>query len=153
MLALADELDDERLADLLEELPEEEQLEIINDLDDERAAEVLDLMGPDDAADLMANLSPERAEMLLSLMDDEEADDIRQLLTYEPYTAGGMMTPEAIICAADTTIAQAMALVRRKEVEPVLAAQVFVTLTTLRSPHRTLFGRSALPKAFEIPAP
>jgi len=98
MLALADELDDERLADLLEELPEEEQLEIINDLDDQRAAEVLDLMGPDDAADLMANLTPERTETLLDLMDDEEAEDIRQLLQYEPYTAGGMMTPEPIIC-------------------------------------------------------
>ena len=151
MLALADELDDERLADLLEELPEEEQLEIINDLDDERAAEVLDLMGPDDAADLMANLSPERAEMLLSLMDDEEADDIRQLLTYEPYTAGGMMTPEAIICAADTTIAQAMALIRRKEVEPVLAAQVFVTLPPYEAPTGRYLGVVHFQKLLRYP--
>ena len=151
MLALADELDDERLADLLEELPEEEQLEIINDLDDERAAEVLDLMGPDDAADLMANLSTERAEMLLGLMDDEEADDIRQLLTYEPYTAGGMMTPEAIICAADTTIAQAMALVRRKEVEPVLAAQVFVTLPPYEAPTGRYLGVVHFQKLLRYP--
>ena len=151
MLALADELDDERLADLLEELPEEEQLEIINDLDDARAAEVLDLMGPDDAADLMANLSPERAETLLGLMDDEEADDIRQLLQYEPYTAGGMMTPEAIICAADTTIAQAMALVRRKEVEPVLAAQVFVTLPPYEAPTGRYLGVVHFQKLLRYP--
>jgi CBS domain-containing protein/sporulation protein YlmC with PRC-barrel domain len=151
MLALADELDDERLADLLEELPEEEQLEIINDLDDARAAEVLDLMGPDDAADLMANLSPERAETLLGLMDDEEADDIRQLLQYEPYTAGGLMTPEAIICAADTTIAQAMALVRRKEVEPVLAAQVFVTLPPYEAPTGRYLGVVHFQKLLRYP--
>jgi len=151
MLALADELDDERLADLLEELPEEEQLEIINDLDDQRAAEVLDLMGPDDAADLMANLTPERTETLLDLMDDEEAEDIRQLLQYEPYTAGGMMTPEPIICAADTTVAEAMALVRRKEVEPVLAAQVFVTLPPYEAPTGRYLGVVHFQKLLRYP--
>lgn len=151
MLALAEELDDERLADLLEELPEEEQLEILNDLDDNRAAEVLDLMGPDDAADLMANLSAERTETLLDLMDQEEAADIRQLLKYEPYTAGGMMTPEPIVCAADTTVAEAMALIRRKEVEPVLAAQVFVTLPPYEPPTGRYLGVVHFQKLLRYP--
>jgi CBS domain-containing protein len=151
MLALAEELDDERLADLLEELPEDEQLEIINDLEDQRAAEVLDLMGPDDAADLMANLTSERAEALLELMDDEEAEDIRQLLKYEPYTAGGLMTPEPIICAADTTVAEALALIRRREVEPVLAAQVFVTMPPYETPAGRYLGVVHFQKLLRYP--
>ena len=151
MLALADELDDERLADLLEELPEEEQLEIFNELDDDRAAEILDLMGPDDAADLMANLTAERTETLLDLMDQEEAEDIRALLQYEPYTAGGMMTPEPIICSADTTVAEAMALIRRKEVEPVLAAQVFVTLPPYEPPTGRYLGVVHFQKLLRYP--
>lgn len=151
MIALAEGLDDERLADLLEELPEEEQLEIMNELDDDRAAEVLDLMGPDDAADLMANLSAERTETLLDLMDQEEADDIRLLLKYEPYTAGGMMTPEPIICAADTTVAEAMALIRRKEVESVLAAQVFVTLPPYETPAGKYLGVVHFQKLLRYP--
>jgi CBS domain-containing protein/sporulation protein YlmC with PRC-barrel domain len=151
MIALAEGLDDERLADLLEELPEEEQLEIMNELDDDRAAEVLDLMGPDDAADLMANLSAERTEILLDLMDQEEADDIRLLLKYEPYTAGGMMTPEPIICAADTTVAEAMALIRRKEVESVLAAQVFVTLPPYETPAGKYLGVVHFQKLLRYP--
>lgn len=151
MLAIAENLDDERLADLLEELPEEEQLEIINDLEDERAAEVLDLMGPDDAADLMANLPADRAEALLDLMDEEEAEDIRALLQYEPYTAGGMMTPEPIVCAADTTVAEALALIRRKEVEPVLAAQVFVTLPPYETPTGKYLGVVYFQKMLRYP--
>ena len=151
MLALAENLDDERLADLLEELPEEEQLEIINDLGDQRAAEVLDLMGPDDAADLMANLPNDRAETLLGLMDQGEAEDIRALLQYEPYTAGGMMTPEPIVCAADTTVAEAMALIRRKEVEPVLAAQVFVTLPPYEPPTGKYLGVVYFQKMLRYP--
>jgi len=137
MIEVAEELDDERLADVLEELPEDEQIEIIQELDDERAAEVLDLMEPDDAADLMANLPEARTEALLELMDEEEAEDIRTLMQYGEFTAGGLMTPEPIICAADATVAEAMALIRRQEVAPALAASVFVTLP----PYEVATGR------------
>ena len=137
MIEVAEELDDERLADVLEELPEEEQIEIVQDLDDERAAEVLDLMQPDDAADLMQNLPEDRAEAILDLMDEEEADDIRRLMSFGEFTAGGLMTTEPVICAADATVAEAMALIRRKEVAPALAASIFVTLP----PHETTTGR------------
>jgi CBS domain-containing protein len=137
MIEVAEELDDERLADVLEELPEDEQIDIIAELDDERAAEVLDLMEPDDAADLMANLPVERTEAILDLMDEEEADDIRMLMQFDEFTAGGLMTTEPIICAADATVAEAMALIRRKDVAPVLAASVFVTLP----PYEVATGR------------
>ena len=137
MIEVAEELDDERLADVLEELPEDEQIDIITELDDERAAEVLDLMEPDDAADLMANLPEERSEAILDLMDEEEAEDIRMLMQFDEFTAGGLMTTEPIICAADATVAEAMALIRKKEVSPVLAASVFVTLP----PYETATGR------------
>lgn len=137
MVEVAEELDDERLADVLEELPEIEQIEIMQELDNERAAEVLDLMEPDDAADLMSNLPEERTEAILGLMDVEEADDLRMLMQYDEYTAGGLMTTEPIICAADTTVAEALALIRRKNVSPVLAASVFVTLP----PYETATGR------------
>ncbi len=137
MIEVAEELDDETLAEAIEELPEDEQIDIIAELDDERAAEVLDLMEPDDAADLMANLPEERTEAILELMDEEEADDIRMLMQFDEFTAGGLMTTEPIICAADATVAEAMALIRRKDVAPVLAASVFVTLP----PYEVATGR------------
>jgi flagellar motility protein MotE (MotC chaperone)/sporulation protein YlmC with PRC-barrel domain len=137
MIEVAEELDDERLADVLEELPEDEQIEIIQELDDERAAEVLDLMEPDDAADLMSNLPEARTEAILELMDEDEADDIRRLMQYDEFSAGGLMTTEPIICSAETTVAEAMALIRHKSISPVLAASVFVTLP----PYETTTGR------------
>ena len=140
MIEVAEELDDERLADVLEELPEEEQIEIVQDLDDERAAEVLDLMQPDDAADLMQNLPEDRAEAILDLMDEEEAEDIRRLMQFDELTAGGLMTTEPVICSADATVAEAMALIRRKEVAPALAASVFVTLPPYETPTGRYLG-------------
>jgi len=137
LIATYSELRPADLASALLDLPDERMIEVAEELDDERAAEVLDLMEPDDAADLMANLPEARTEAILELMDEEEADDLRMLMQFDEFTAGGLMTTEPIICAADATVAEAMALIRRKEVSPVLAASVFVTLP----PYETATGR------------
>jgi Mg/Co/Ni transporter MgtE len=85
----------------------------------------------------MSNLPEERTEAILTLMDEDEADDIRKLMQYDEFSAGGLMTTEPIICSADTTVAEAMALIRRKSISPVLAASVFVTLP----PYETTTGK------------
>jgi CBS domain-containing protein len=140
MLEVADELSDERLADVLEEMPENEQVDILNQLDDNRAADVLDQMQPDDAADLIAQLSEERGEALLELMEPEEAEDVRFLLAYAPDTAGGLMTTEPIIVSSDTTVAEALALIRRHELAPALGAAVCVTLPPYEPPTGRFLG-------------
>ncbi|MDT0156698.1 CBS domain-containing protein [Microbacterium sp. ARD32] len=140
MIEVAEELPDERLADALEEMPENDQVGILDRLGDERAADVLDEMEPDDAADLLAQLPPDRLEQLLALMEPEEAEDVRTLLRYGPDTAGGLMTTEPIILSADATVAEALALIRRHELHPALAAAVFVTLPPFETPTGRLLG-------------
>ena len=140
MIEVAEELSDERLADALEEMPEDEQVHILEQLGDERAADILDAMEPDDAADLLGQLSDARSEQLLELMEPEEAEDVRALLQYEPDTAGGLMTNEPIVLSADATVAEALALIRRHELHPALAAAVFVTLPPYETPTGRLLG-------------
>jgi len=133
-------LDDERLADVLEELPEDDQVEILRGLGGERAADVLETMQPDDAADLLSELSPENAEELLQLMEPDEAADLRRLLTYDEDTAGGLMTTEPVILGPEATIAEALAVVRRVELSPALAATVFVCRSPLETPTGKFLG-------------
>lgn len=140
MMEVADELSDERLADVLEEMPESEQVDILSHLKDDRAADVLDQMQPDDAADLIAQLSEERGEALLGLMQPEEAEDVRMLLAYAPDTAGGLMTTEPVIVSADTTVAEALALIRRIDLAPALGAAVCVTLPPYEPPTGRFLG-------------
>ncbi len=140
MIEVAEELSDERLADALEEMPEEEQVHILEQLGDERAADILDAMEPDDAADLLGQLTEERSEELLDLMEPEEAEDVRALLKYGPDTAGGLMTSEPIVLSADATVAEALALIRRHELHPALAAAVFITLPPFETPTGRLLG-------------
>jgi flagellar motility protein MotE (MotC chaperone)/sporulation protein YlmC with PRC-barrel domain len=140
LLEVAEELPDDRLADALEEMPEDEQVHILERLGDERAADILDAMEPDDAADLLGQLPEGRLEQLLDLMEPDEADDVRALLKYSPDTAGGLMTPEPIVLSADATVAEALALIRRHELHPALAASVFVTLPPYETPTGRLLG-------------
>lgn len=139
-LEVAGELPDDRLADALEEMPEHQQIELISRLDDERVADVLDQMEPDDAADLIAQLPEDRGETLLDLMEPDEADDVRFLLAYGSDTAGGLMTNEPIIVSADATVAEGLALIRRHELAPALAAAVCVTLPPYEAPTGRYLG-------------
>ena len=127
-------LDDERLADVLEEMDEAERVALLSELEGERAADVLGEMDPDDAADLLRELGAVRAQELINLMEPEDAEDVIRLMTYEDYSAGGMMTTEPIIMSADYTVADALAAVRKSEISPALASQVFVTRQPLETP-------------------
>ncbi|MDG0874072.1 magnesium transporter [Paenibacillus thiaminolyticus] len=89
---LLEVLDVDQLTGIMRELDPALQLESFQMLGHERAAEVLNRMDNDDLADTMAAVSVEAKEFLLSLMKREERDTVRQLLTYEPETAGGLMT-------------------------------------------------------------
>ena len=140
MIEVAEELPDDRLADALEEMPESDQVHILTELGDERAADVLDHMQPDDAADLIAQLPVERGERLLQMMEPEEAEDVRMLLAFAPDTAGGLMTTEPVILSADSTVAEALALIRRPELPPALGAAVCITLPPYEPPTGRYLG-------------
>jgi Mg/Co/Ni transporter MgtE len=131
---LASELEDERFADLLEELSEDEQVKLVEDLDPERLARVLDEMEADDAADLLGEFPVGRQTELLHAMDPEEAEPVRRLLNYQPDTAGGLMTPEPVILGPTATVAEALARVRDPNLPVPLAAAVFVCRPPLETP-------------------
>lgn len=144
-------LDDEQLADAIEELPEDEQVELIQALDNERAADVLEEMDPDDAADLIKELPQPMAEDLLQRMEPEEARDVRALLNYEEFTAGAMMTPEPVILGVDATVADGLARVRNEELTPALASMVFVCRSPLDTPSGRYIGAVHVQKLLREP--
>ncbi|MDQ2584789.1 magnesium transporter MgtE N-terminal domain-containing protein [Saccharothrix yanglingensis] len=134
---VAEALDDERLADVIEEMAEDDQKDVIAHLGDERAADILEAMNPDDAADLLAELPEREKERLLELMEPAESAPVRRLLAYSYDTAGGLMTPEPVVLSPDATVAEALAHVRNPDLTPALASMVFVC----RAPTATPTGR------------
>lgn len=124
---LAAALDDEELADLLEELPEQDQIRLLNSLDSiERSADVVEEMEPDDAADLLGEMPAEQRERLLTAMQAVQAEDLRRLLRYDKATAGGLMTSQPLVFSPDAPVAEVLARVRDRDLPATMAAQVYV---------------------------
>jgi len=137
---LAEAMEDDRLADVLEELSEAEQLGLIADLDLARLVSVLEEMEYDDAVDLLAEMPGDQRLRVLDAMDSDEADVMRRLLAYGEGTAGGLMTPEVIILGPTATVAEALAHVRDPDWLVSIAAQVFVVQPPLVAPTGTFLG-------------
>jgi magnesium transporter len=105
---LLDTLDVPHLADTLEEVEPEFQVELVEHMSDEKVADVLEEMEPDEAADLLGDLPKERKEDLLALMEKEEADEVRILMAYPEDSAGGIMTTEFASIRPNLTAAEAI---------------------------------------------
>ena len=139
------------VADALEEMVEADQLALLAQLQSDRAADVLDRMEPDDAADLIAALPAARGEELLELMEPEEAEDVRRLLEYDGDTAGGLMSPSPIVLSGESSIAEALALIRRAEIPPAMASAVYVTHPPYETPTGEYLGMAHFQRMLRFP--
>src|SRR6201998_428260 len=89
-------LDEQMAAKVVAELDAHLTSQIVEKLDPEKAADILEEMAPDAAADLLADLPKETSEELLEEMPGHEAAEVRELLEFDPSTAGGMMNTEVV---------------------------------------------------------
>jgi len=138
--ALIEALDNETLADTLEESPSELQVAILNHLEPERAADILEEMGPDEAADLLADLPEHKTERFLELMEDEDAADVRRLLAYPEDSAGGIMTTEFATVPEGLTANQALDYLRHSEVAQDDEALYYVYVTDVAGHLKGVLG-------------
>src|SRR5206468_2786345 len=87
----------ERAADVLEYLDEELRTEFLEAITPRQAAELVSAMTPDDRADTLEEIDEEHVEDILSEISTEARQETEKLLSYEPDTAGGLMTTEVEI--------------------------------------------------------
>jgi Mg/Co/Ni transporter MgtE len=117
--------DRELEADVFEELDTEHQLEFVRTRSDSEAARLLASMAPDDAADLITEVDQERRLPILNLLPEPQQRKIRSLLSYNPETAGGLMSPDFLGVPADRSIAQVLEGVRTSSAPPEALNVVF----------------------------
>ena len=79
---------------LLYETDIDSRLEIQETLDRDYLANLLDEMAEDEATDLIQELPSHTQEDILSKMEAQDAEVIKDLIQYGEETAGGLMTPE-----------------------------------------------------------
>jgi magnesium transporter len=121
------QLGDEALAELVAELDPFDAARLLGKLSRAQAADVLEEMDPDDAADVVDELVPHEAEAILVEMEQDEAADVRELLSYPPESAAGIMTNEFVALRPDLTADQALLELRRVAEEAETIYYVYVT--------------------------
>jgi len=125
--ALFRKLDVETAAETLEEADAKLQRELIGAIEPEHAADIVEEMSPDDAADLLKDLPEEHASEILEEMEDDEAQDVRELLSYDPDTAGGLMTTDFVVVRPELTAQEALEWVKREASEKEAIYSLYVT--------------------------
>jgi magnesium transporter len=108
-------LDEETAAAVLGELDERLTTQIVEKLDPEKAADIIEEMAPDAAADLLADLPKATSEELLEEMPNREANDVRELLAFDPSTAGGMMNTEFAFVSESVSRDEVLQWLRKQE--------------------------------------
>ena len=101
-----------RAADVLEYLNEETRTEFLESVTPREAAELVSQMTPDERVDTLEEIDEEHAGEILAEIPSEERQEIEKLLSYEPDTAGGLMTTDFVSVAGDVTVEAALEIVR-----------------------------------------
>src|ERR1700733_5847746 len=114
--SIVDSLDEETAAETLAELDKRLQTQVVEKLDPKKAADIIEEMRPDEAADLLGRLSPEASSDIIDEMPTREAAEVKELLSFDTDTAGGMMNTELVVVAEDATRGEVVDYIRFHEV-------------------------------------
>jgi Mg/Co/Ni transporter MgtE len=118
--------DRELEADVFEELDVEHQAEFVNSRSDVEAARLMSRMAADEAADLISQVDQERRASVLELLPELQRLKVKNLLSYHPDTAGGVMSPDFVLVAAESTVGDALDAIRQSHASPENLHVVFV---------------------------
>lgn len=102
-----------RLADTLDQIPDELLPDVLQNLDDSSLANILERLDPDDATRLAHRVEEERRGRVLALVKSERAELILRLMSYSQDSAGGRMIPSFVAVTLETTVGEAIRNIRQ----------------------------------------
>ena len=145
--ALFDDLEESRIPVMYRLLPKELAAEtfvemeadaqelLIRGFSDNELKEVLAELYVDDAADLVEEMPANVVKRILKHADPEMRSAINQILRYDEYSAGSIMTTEYVSLRPSMTVEEAILRIRRQGVDKETIYTCYVT-----DSNRTLIG-------------
>nr|WP_102271800.1 magnesium transporter [Cytobacillus massiliigabonensis] len=109
-------LSPEEMATLFEnlEIDDDEYKDVLAEMNPNYAADMISKMYVDDAVDVLNELEKDQVVSYLTIMDEEAAQEIKDLLHYEEYTAGSIMTTDFVSISANQTVRSAMYILKNE---------------------------------------
>lgn len=110
-------IDEEKAADMIEYLSPQLQVELLGDIDEELASRIISKMPHDSAADVLGDMEEDESETYLDKLPHKFSAEVRELLTYNEDTAGGIMTPVVMTVNDDMTVGEVLSSIREQAQE------------------------------------
>ena len=107
-------LDLDKAADLMEYLPPQMQVELLSDIDENMASQILTQLPHDAAADVLGDMEEDESETYLDKLPHKFSEEVRELLTYNEDTAGGIMNPVVLTVNFDMSVQDVLNHIRIK---------------------------------------
>lgn len=123
---ILNKLPDEILGSLLEEEEDEERYEFLKQFSKERQKDILEEMSVDEIVDFVSTLDEQQQSDVLSKLTTEDLEDVKELIQYEPDTAGGIMTTEFISIRENKTILKTLEYLQENGHDAEMAFYLYV---------------------------
>lgn len=121
-------IEEGKAAELIEYLTPQLQVELLGDIDEETASRIISKLPHDSAADVLGDMEDDESETYLDKLPDKFSAEVRELLTYNEDTAGGIMTPVVMTVNVDMTVKEVLDSIREQaQVDNMELYYVYVT--------------------------
>ena len=110
-------LDLDKAADLMEYLSPQIQVELLGEIDEEVASRIITKLPHDAAADVLGDMEEDESETYLDKLPHKFSEEVRELLTYNEDTAGGMMNPVVLTVNSEMSVKDVLNHIRTSATE------------------------------------
>ena len=105
-------IEEDKAAEMIEYLSPQLQVELLGDIDEETASRIISHLPHDSAADVLGDMEDNESETYLDKLPHKFSEEVRELLTYNEETAGGIMTPVMMTVNDDMTVKEVLSSIR-----------------------------------------
>lgn len=119
-------LPSEILAEIVDEEEDEEKYGLLSHFSDTEQMVILEEMSSDEITDLVSVLDEAESEDVLSKMNVEDRQEVRELLSYDADTAGGLMASEFISLSQHMSVLQTLEYLQKAAQDAEMAYYLYV---------------------------
>ena len=114
------------LAEIVDEEEDEEKYGLLSHFSDTEQMVILEEMSSDEITDLVSVLDEAESEDVLSKMNVEDRREVRELLSYDADTAGGLMATEFISLSQHMSVLQTLEYLQKAAQDAEMAYYLYV---------------------------
>lgn len=114
------------IADIIDYADDEEKYKLLSIHSEMAQKEIIHEMSSDELVDLLESVSENEAQSIMVKMDKEDFDEVKELMTYPPDSAGGIMATEFISVKENMTIGETLTYLQKESPQAETSYYIYV---------------------------